>query len=468
MSEVRFDGDLIRRYGGRGPRYTSYPTAPQFHGGFREAEYRRHAGLSNAGAYSTAEGTPPPLSLYLHLPFCRSLCYYCGCTKFITRNEARAQRYLDIIQSEARLHGPMYDRDRRVEQVHLGGGSPTFYSDTQLEALMATLRREFTFAEPDALQCSIEVDPRTVGPERIAALAELGFNRLSLGVQDFDEDVQRAVNRLQSREDTLELMRAARTRGFRSVSVDLIYGLPLQTSERFSRTLDTVIESRPDRISLYSYAHMPQLFKAQKLIDASLLPDGAAKLGLLELSIERLCGAGYEYIGMDHFALVDDELVTAREQDHLHRNFQGYSTHAYCDLVSLGASAIGHVAHSFYQNEKNTNAYSEAVEAGRLPIVRGLSRTPDDILRDDVIQDLMCQGKLVPEAIEEQYGIDFADYFAEEIDALQPLAEDGLIEMRDDEIRVTPSGQLLLRAVAMVFDRYLRSETAGRRYSKVI
>jgi oxygen-independent coproporphyrinogen-3 oxidase len=462
MSEVRFDGDLIRRYGGRGPRYTSYPTAPQFHAGFGADDYRRHALLSNEG------DSPPPLSLYLHLPFCRTLCYYCGCNKFITRSEARAQRYLDVIQREAALHSPLYDRSRQVEQLHLGGGSPTFYSDEQLGELMQTLRREFTFAPPEELQCSVEVDPRTVAPDRIAALAGLGFNRLSLGVQDFDRDVQVAVNRLQSREDTLELIDAARANGFSSVSVDLIYGLPLQTPERFSTTLETVVQARPDRISLYSYAHMPQLFKAQKLIDEASLPDGAAKLALLELSIRTLCDAGYEYIGMDHFALVDDELVTARQSDHLHRNFQGYSTHAYCDLISLGASAIGHVAHSFHQNEKNTNAYSEAVMAGRLPIVRGLSRDADDILRDDVIQDLMCQGRVLPEEIEDQYGIDFPAYFAYELEALKPLEDDGLVELDDGAIRITPSGQLLLRAVAMVFDRYLRQEATPRRYSKVI
>ena len=462
MSEVRFDGDLIRRYGGRGPRYTSYPTAPQFHGGFGEADYRRHAALSNEA------DDPVPLSLYLHLPFCRTLCYYCGCTKIITRNEDRAQRYLDVIQKEAALHGPLYDRSRQVEQLHLGGGSPTFYSDRQLETLMQTLRREFTFAPADELQCSIEVDPRTVAPDRIERLAALGFNRLSLGVQDFDSDVQEAVNRLQSREDTLALLDAARENGFSSVSVDLIYGLPLQTPERFSATLDTVTQARPDRISLYSYAHMPQLFKAQKLIDETTLPDGADKLALLELSIEKLCDAGYEYIGMDHFALVDDELVKARELDHLHRNFQGYSTHAYCDLISLGASAIGHVAHSFYQNEKNTNRYSEAVLEGRLPIIRGLSRDADDILRDDVIQDLMCQGQVLYDVIEGQYDIDFAAYFADELEALKPLEDDGLVQLDDRVVRVTPTGQLLLRAVAMVFDRYLREEAAPRRYSKVI
>lgn len=467
MSDVRFDRELIEHYGGRGPRYTSYPTAPQFHPGFGESDYVARATRSNKPLDDSAEA-PPPLSLYLHLPFCRTLCYYCGCTKIITRNEDRAQRYLDVIQKEAALHSPLYDRNREVEQVHLGGGSPTFYSDEQLAELMNTLRREFTFAPPDKLQCSIEVDPRTVAPERIEALAALGFNRLSLGIQDFDDEVQAAVNRIQSREDTLALLDAARANGFKSVSVDLIYGLPKQTPERFSATLETITQVRPDRISLYSYAHMPQLFKAQKLIDESLLPDGAEKLALLEMSIDTLCSAGYKYIGMDHFALEDDELVEAREKDHLHRNFQGYSTHAYCDLVSLGASAIGHVAQSFYQNEKNTNRYSEAVLDGRLPIIRGLLRDADDILRDDVIQDLMCQGKVTFKEIENRYGIRFEEYFGDELESLQPLEADGLVRVDEDAIFVTPTGQLLLRAVAMVFDRYLREPSPEQRFSKVI
>jgi oxygen-independent coproporphyrinogen-3 oxidase len=448
---------------GRGPRYTSYPTAPQFYPGFDAATYRQHAAASNAAPH------PAPLSLYLHLPFCRTLCYYCGCTKFITRNEDRAQHYLDALQREAAMHGALYDRSRRVEQVHLGGGTPTFYSDAQLAALMETLRREFVFAPARDLQCSIEVDPRTVGPERIAALARMGFNRLSLGVQDFDPDVQAAVNRVQSYEQTIALVDAAREHAYRSISIDLIYGLPLQNSERFSATLDAVVQTRPDRISLYSYAHMPQLFKAQKLIDAELLPGDSEKLALLQLSIERLCGAGYEYIGMDHFALADDELVQARESGHLHRNFQGYSTHAYCDLISLGASAIGSVANSYYQNDKNTNAYCQKVNEGRFPIVRGLSMDNDDILRNEIIQGLMCAGRVIPRQLEVLHGIDFHASFAHELEALRPLQADGLVNITDDAITVTARGQLLLRPIAMVFDRYLRrADSKPQRFSKVI
>jgi oxygen-independent coproporphyrinogen-3 oxidase len=440
MTRVRFDGELLRRYGGRGPRYTSYPTAPQFTPAFGEADYRRHAAQSNAG------GSPPPLSLYLHLPFCRSLCYYCGCTKFITRNDERTAHYLDTICREAHMHGALYDRIRLVEQLHLGGGTPTYYSDEQLERLMETLRDAFTFAAPKDLQCSVEIDPRTVPVDRLGRLAAMGFNRVSLGVQDFDPDVQASVNRVQSREDTLDLIDAA----------------------RFARTLETVVEARPDRISLYSYAHMPQLFKAQKLIDASQLPDGAAKLALLELSIATLCDAGYEYIGMDHFALSSDELVRARDTGHLHRNFQGYSTHAYCDLVSLGASAIGQVAQSFYQNEKNTNAYCKRINDGRFAIVRGLARDTDDRLRASVIQDLMCQGRIDIPAVERRYGIRFGEYFAAEMADLVPVEADGLVETSSGEIRVTATGQLLLRPIAMVFDRYLHQSRGAGGYSKVI
>jgi len=462
MTRVCFDAELVRRYGGRGPRYTSYPTAPQFHEGFSEGDYRRHA------AESRRRGTASPLSLYLHLPFCRSLCYYCGCTKVVTRSEDRAAGYLDALVQEARLHAALFGADRKVEQLHLGGGSPTFYSDDQLADLMEALRSLFAFADADQLQCGIEVDPRTAGPGRIARLAGIGFNRLSLGVQDFDSDVQQAVNRLQSRQDTLRLIEVAREEGFRSVSVDLIYGLPLQSADRFARTLDTVVEARPDRVSLYSYAHLPHLFRAQKLIDESRLPSDNEKLALLELSVSTLCEAGYDYIGMDHFALADDELARARSDGSLQRNFQGYSTHAHCDLVSLGASAIGNVGEAFYQNEKNTNSYCRKVATGRLPIVRGLVRDDDDVLRHAVIQDLMCRGRVEHRSFERRFGIDFRRYFDAELSALSALEEDGLVRVGEEAIVVTPTGQLLMRPIAMTFDRYLREARSAPVYSKVI
>jgi len=462
MSEVRFDAELIRRYGGRGPRYTSYPTAPHFHGGYGEAQYRRDALATNR------DPVPAPLSLYLHLPFCRELCYYCGCTKLVTRNDARTGRYLDALQREAALQGELYDGQRRVEQVHLGGGTPTYYSDGQLAELTGALRAAFTFAPADDLQCSIEVDPRTVGPERLGALAELGFNRLSLGVQDFDRHVQVAVNRVQSFESTRDLVVAAREQGFRSVSIDLIYGLPLQETGRFGKTLDKVAALRPDRISLYSYAHLPQLFRAQKLIPAGQLPDDREKLALLELSIRALGDAGYEYIGMDHFALATDELVEAQRTGHLQRNFQGYSTHRHCDLVALGASAIGQVGDSFYQHGKNTNVYCAAIERGQLPIERGLARSEDDRIRADLIQELMCQGEVDFAEFEQRHGIRFDDYFLAELADLPPLEADDLLRLDADRLTVRPRGRLLLRAIAMVFDRYLREQAAQPRYSKVI
>lgn len=463
MSTVRFDAELVKRHGGRGPRYTSYPTAPQFREDFGVDDYLRYAAASNAGAEAA------PLSLYMHLPFCRALCYYCGCNKVITRNEARAEEYLQTLLREASMHAALYDRSREVQQVHMGGGSPTFYDDDQLQRLLDHLRSVFTFAPPQRLQCSIEVDPRTVGPERIARLAAMGFNRLSFGVQDFDEEVQRAVNREQSRDDTLALIAAARQHGFRSVSVDLIYGLPKQTPQRFQRTLDTVITARPDRISLYSYAHLPQLFKAQALIDERQLPDDETKLMLLELSVAKLCGAGYEYIGMDHFSRKNDELAIAQREGELHRNFQGYSTHAHCDLVSLGASGIGDVAGAFYQNEKNTNAWAARVTAGEFPIVKGLALSQDDRIRASVIQALMCQGRLDPREVERRFGIDFASYFAEELTALSDLAADGLVGADERGIiSVSPTGRLLMRPIAMVFDRYLRTSRREQRFSKVI
>ena len=462
MAQVCFDAALLKRYGGRGPRYTSYPAAPQFHPGLTQSGYERHARHSNTPA------APAPLSLYVHLPFCESLCYYCGCNKVVTRNQTRAAEYLEAILQEASLHGQLYDRQRPVTQLHLGGGTPTFYDDEQLAALLTGLQEHFSFADRKIMECSVEVDPRTVGPERIARLAELGFNRLSLGVQDFDQDVQEAVNRLQSRAATEALVHAARAHGYRSVSFDLIYGLPRQSRARFERTLDSVIELRPDRVSLYSYAHLPHLFRAQTLIDIEQLPDGAEKLALLECSIERLCSAGYEYIGMDHFALADDELVKAREEGRLHRNFQGYSTRAECDLVSLGASAIGKVGDCFYQNEKNTNAYARQVRNGLLPIVKGYELDEDDRLRSAVIQALMCQGRLDQQAIGDAFGIDFDSYFAEELLELKPLERDGLVSLSPQTIAVTARGQLLLRPIAMIFDRYLRAAAAPTRYSKVI
>ncbi len=462
MNKVKFDQELIQRYGGRGPRYTSYPTAVQFHSGFGAQDYREAVERTNAMPI------PDPLSIYVHIPFCHSLCYYCGCTKIVTRNQERAERYLVPLFQDLELQAGLFDIDRQVQQLHLGGGTPTYLSPEQMGRLMEKLRQNFTLRLDGQQEFSIEIDPRTASPEDIAGLGAVGFNRVSLGVQDFNPDVQKAVNRVQSEEETQALITAARQSGFNSVSLDLIYGLSLQTVETFDRTLDTVLEMRPDRLAIYSYAHLPQMFRAQKLVNEDQLPSPEVKLEILRRTIERLTGAGYVYIGMDHFALASDELVLAQQRGELQRNFQGYSTHARCDLIGLGMSAIGHVGDSFSQNVKDLGVYTAILDRGQLPIERGYTMSNDDRLRAKVIQEVMCHGKLDFKAISERFNIDFDEYFAAEIPRLQVLEKDGLIELGADNLRVTDRGRLLLRPIAMVFDYYLQHAKEQPRFSKVI
>ena len=462
MNKVKFDQELIQRYGGRGPRYTSYPTAVQFHSGFGAQDYREAVERTNAMPI------PDPLSIYVHIPFCHSLCYYCGCTKIVTRNQERAERYLVPLFQDLELQAGLFDIDRQVQQLHLGGGTPTYLSPEQMGRLMEKLRQNFTLRLDGQQEFSIEIDPRTASPEDIAGLGAVGFNRVSLGVQDFNPDVQKAVNRVQSEEETQALITAARQSGFNSVSLDLIYGLSLQTVETFDRTLDTVLEMRPDRLAIYSYAHLPQMFRAQKLVNEDQLPSPEVKLEILRRTIERLTGAGYVYIGMDHFALASDELVLAQQRGELQRNFQGYSTHARCDLIGLGMSAIGHVGDSFSQNVKDLGVYTAILDRGQLPIERGYTMSNDDRLRAKVIQEVMCHGKLDFKAISERFNIDFDEYFAAEIPRLQVLEKDGLIELGSDNLRVTDRGRLLLRPIAMVFDYYLQHAKEQPRFSKVI
>ncbi len=460
-----FDAELLRRYDRPGPRYTSYPTAPQFDESFGEEQFREYARRSNA------EPIPRPLSLYLHIPFCFSPCFYCGCNRVITRDPVRGERYLERLLREIELVAPLFDRDRDVLQLHLGGGTPNFLRPAQLGQLLDSLGRHFHFSRSPERDFSIELDPRYIEEGDIEALAQLGFNRASLGVQDFDPQVQQAVNRIQSVEQTLAVIEACRASGMRSVNVDLIYGLPKQTPEGFSRTLSTVIAARPDRLAIYGYAHLPELFKAQRQIDAADLPDAEARLRLLALAIEQLSAAGYRYIGMDHFALPTDDLARAQEAGGLHRNFMGYTTHADCDLVGLGVSAISHVGDSFSQNYRDLPAWEAAVDAGRLPVWRGMELTADDVLRADVIQRLMCQGEIDIAAIEHRHGIDFREYFASSLQQLQALAADGLVSLEESRIVATSRGRLLLRIIAMCFDRYLqqpRSATRPARYSKAI
>ena len=395
----RFDAELIRRYGGRGPRYTSYPTALQFHEDVTEAEYRENAIASNA--------TGAPLSIYVHIPFCRTLCYYCGCNKIVTRNEQRVARYLTNLEREIEMQAKLFDSDRQVMQIHFGGGTPTYLDTPRLTQLIGRLDDAFSFGNANQREFSIEIDPRTVDTGRIAEIADLGFNRLSLGIQDFNPDVQRAVNRIQSYQEINALLAAACGSGFRSISFDLIYGLPFQTRASFEDTLQHVIAMRPDRLAVYNYAHLPERFKGQRMIDAETLPCADEKLRILDLTIESLTDAGYEYVGMDHFALPEDDLVRAQRDGTLQRNFQGYSTYGDCDLIGLGVSSIGSVGTLLAQNAPSTADYQDAIEQGRLPIVRGVELDDDDRLRADVIQALMCFDELDTERFGGEHAIDF-------------------------------------------------------------
>jgi oxygen-independent coproporphyrinogen-3 oxidase len=458
-----FDPLLVARYDVSGPRYTSYPAAPHFHGGFGEAELRAAARTSNQSA------EPRPLSLYLHVPFCLSPCFYCGCTRLITRDKGKAVPYLERLSREAELTAALFDRGRRVEQLHFGGGTPNFLDAGQMSALLDLLARNFTFSAAGEREFGIEVDPRWCDADYVRMLAGHGFNRLSLGIQDFDAQVQEAVNRIQSVEQTGAVLDAARRHGFRSTSVDLIYGLPRQTPEKFARTLDQVIALGPDRVACYAYAHLPERFKAQRQIVAAELPDPATRLALLGLSVEKLTGAGYRYIGMDHFARPGDDLAVAQDAGTLQRNFQGYSTHGNCDLIGLGMSSISHVGATFSQNARELPIYYAALDAGRLPVVRGMTLTPEDEIRADAIQQLMCHGTLDIAAFEARHRLAFATHFAAELERLRALETDGLIDVGADALRVTPRGRFLLRSIAMCFDAYLQRSAAPEiRYSKVV
>ncbi|ELX09023.1 oxygen-independent coproporphyrinogen-III oxidase HemN [Janthinobacterium sp. HH01] len=460
---VEFDAALVRKLNQMGPRYTSYPTADRFDGGFGAQQYR----AAVAGVDPAA-----PLSLYVHIPFCASLCYYCGCNKIITQDRDKAVEYLDYLYREIAMQGSLLSGRRRVDQLHFGGGTPTYLSDAQMAGLLATLRGQFAFAPDAEGEFSIEVDPRTVTPARIATLRSQGFNRISLGIQDFDPAVQQAVNRIQSYEQTMEVLQAARDCGFRSVSVDLIYGLPLQSVASFGPTLDKIVAARPDRVAVYNYAHMPQLFKSQRLIKAEDLPDADTKLAMLGLCIERLTEAGYVYIGMDHFALPDDDLARSQREGKLQRNFQGYSTHADAPMVALGVSAISAVGASYSQNEKTLSAYYERLDRGELPIARGIELSADDLLRRAVIGQLMCDFELDYASLTLPEGVAAADYFAAELERLKPLEEEGLLCMGSKGLRVKMRGRLLIRNICMAFDRYLHAPRVEGpqpvRYSRTI
>lgn len=459
MNNIGFDPELIARYDVPGPRYTSYPTAPQFSADFGEADYRRQAHASNADG--------APLSLYLHIPFCATVCFYCGCNKIVTKRHERAAPYLQGLAAEIALQGELFERTRTVEQLHFGGGTPTFIDHGEMAGLLEVLRRNFHLRDDDGGDYSIEIDPRTVDAQRIAQLRALGFNRLSLGVQDFDPVVQRAVNRLQSEEQTIAIFNAARTAGFRSINIDLIYGLPHQTLASFAATLDKIVALRPERLSVFNYAHLPARFPPQRRILAADLPTPAQKLDILHATLRKLTAAGYVFIGMDHFALPEDALAQAQARGTLHRNFQGYTTHGDCDLVGLGVSAIGNVGHCYTQNTAELETYLDRANSGQLPIAHGLTLTADDLLRRDIIMQLICNFRLDMRAIERRYALVFADYFDAELRALAHLAHDGLVLVGKDEITVTALGKFLVRNVCMVFDYYLKTG-ARHTYSRVV
>jgi oxygen-independent coproporphyrinogen III oxidase len=460
QSSLVIDAGLLRRYDQSGPRYTSYPTADRFVEAFDAAAYRRQLEHRDLG------GVARGLSLYVHVPFCSNICFYCGCNKVITRDHGRSAKYLRYLAKEAALVAEAVAGNRQLCQFHIGGGTPTFLAPEELRRLMDILAAHFVFASDG--EYSIEIDPRSVAPGTVGMLAQLGFNRMSVGVQDFDPAVQKAVNRIQDEALTRATVAEGRAAGFKSINLDLIYGLPKQNVIAFSHTIDRVIDIDPDRIALYGYAHLPHVFKPQRRIAEADLPDAETRIDMMLLAIRRLTAAGYVYIGMDHFAKPADELAVAQRQGRLHRNFQGYSTHAECDLVALGVTAIGAVGPTYVQNRRTLDEYYDHLDAGLLPVLRGIELSADDLLRRALIQSLMCHGAVSIESLEISHLIEFERYFAEELMDLQTFIEDGLVELDDEWLTVTPRGRLLVRAVCMVFDRYLRTQRRAATYSKVI
>ena len=460
-----FDLKIIKKYDKAGPRYTSYPTAPMFHAGIGAEDYE--ATLKRVASHDA------PLSLYIHIPFCNTVCYYCGCNKIVTKQYHRAAPYLELLLKEIdHVADQMADENgdckRPVTQLHFGGGTPTFMSNDQMRTIMARLRERFNFVAKDEGEFSIEIDPRECDEDTVRVLEEIGLNRMSMGVQDFDPIVQKAVNRIQSKEETLRVLNEARQHGFESMNIDLMYGLPHQTVDTFNATLDTIIEFSPDRIALFNYAHLPHMFMPQRRIDEAAIPAPQEKLNILEHSINKLLDAGYVFIGMDHFAKPDDELTIAQQEGKLYRNFQGYSTQADCDLIGLGVTSIGYVGGGFFQNKKEMDAYAELVEADQFPVFRGYILSDEDHLRRQVIMRLMCDFALKYKPFETEFGIDFKAHFADGLSDLQEMQSDHLVELRDDGLTVLPAGRLLIRNIAMVFDEYLQKKKEGTSFSKVI
>ncbi|MCK5725508.1 MAG: oxygen-independent coproporphyrinogen III oxidase [Thiotrichaceae bacterium] len=458
--KIKFDAEKIKRYNTTAPRYTSYPTAVAFSPNFTEADYLQHAKDSNQHA--------TPLSLYFHIPFCDTVCFYCACNKVVTKDYSKADKYLDYLYREIDIQAGLFDQSRIVEQLHWGGGTPTFLNHQQIKDLMAYTRQSFNLLDDDSGDYSIEIDPRSVSKETIKLLREVGFNRFSLGVQDVDDKVQKAVNRIQPIEETKTIIDACRDNNTHSISIDLIYGLPLQTIDSFTTTLQRVIELSPDRLSIFNYAHLPHIFKPQRRINEDDLPIAEDKLIILQKTIEALTDAGYVYIGMDHFAKPDDELAQAQRKGSLHRNFQGYTTHADCDLVAMGVSAISKVNNAYCQNDKNIEAYYQQIDDKHLPIIRGIASTDEDLIRHQIIQQLSCHFTLDMQTIETKFTINFNDYFATEMKELAIMAEDDLLILKNGKVEVTATGRLLIRNICMVFDAYQRKQTGKQQFSKAI
>ena len=448
--------DLLQKYSVPGPRYTSYPTAPYFHTGLSEADWAETL---------SASAPDRGLSLYAHIPFCDSLCYYCGCNMVATRDYGKTQPYLAALEREMARTAQQVDTGRVARQLHWGGGTPTYLNPDDIRRLMAMMRSYFTVA-PDA-EISCEVDPRELTREHLAALRESGFNRLSFGVQDMDADVQQAVNRIQSEALIQQVLDWSRELGFSSINLDLIVGLPKQTVASFSRTLERIIEWAPDRLAVFGYAHVPWMKKHQNLIREADLPDAATRLGLQQAVNQALGAAGYVNIGLDHFARPEDELVRAQQNKTLWRNFQGYTTHKDCDILAFGASSISQTADVYMQNEKNLKRYQERIAATGWAVERGLRLTRDDQIRRDAITRVMCDLELDFAAFGSEWGIVFADYFADALTELHPLAEDGLVQIAAGKISVTAGGRLFLRNIGMCFDRYLKQAASEKpRYSR--
>ena len=460
-NKVVFDKDLIRRYDTFGPRYTSYPTAVQFTSEFNLEDYL------DGVKHSNEDPIPSPLSLYLHIPFCDTICFYCGCSKVVTKDKSKAAHYIDLLKQEIKLQGALFAKDRIVTQIHWGGGTPTFLSDKEIYEIIECLRDNFNVPADNEVEFGIEVDPRTVDQQRLKNLNNLGFNRISFGVQDFDSDVQQAVNRVQSNEQIKQHIVDSRKLLYQSINIDLMYGLPKQSVHSFSKTLDTTIELNPDRIAIYNYAHLPEMFKPQRRISEEELPSAEEKLNILQLCIDKLQDAGYVYIGMDHFAKASDALVKAQQEGSLHRNFQGYSTHADCDMIAMGVTAISRIGDNYSQNVRTIDEYESYLKQNKIPVFRGIELENDDILRREIINQLMCNNSLDITQLENKWGIDFKQYFKSSMENLRKMADDGLLNIEKTKITITTSGRLLARSICMQFDRYLQ-EKNNNRFSRVI